>query len=74
MPAGHLLIRQVVLVHDLTHQVWGACASLDSGLRYTPDTTSRADWYMWSGEGSNPAPCGTAWYATPPFGHVWDDG
>ncbi|MFI7108582.1 hypothetical protein ACIBK9_19915 [Nonomuraea sp. NPDC050227] len=72
VPAGHLAIRQVVLVYDLTHQVWGACPGLDSGLHYTPDTTSHADWYMWSGEGSNPAPCGTAWYATLAFGYVWD--
>ncbi|MER6508843.1 hypothetical protein ABT158_18610 [Nonomuraea sp. NPDC001636] len=74
VPAGHLAIRQVVLVYDLTHQVWGACPDLDSGWHYTPNTTFHADWYMWSGEGSNPAPCGTAWYATQTFGYVWDDG
>ncbi|MFF0867100.1 hypothetical protein ACFYUV_35425 [Nonomuraea sp. NPDC003560] len=72
LPAGYLAVRLIVLVYNFDRQEWGTCSGMDSGFRYTPDVTSHADWYMWDGYGSNPAPCGTAWYASLGFGYAWN--
>ncbi|GGT44942.1 hypothetical protein ACFFV7_39645 [Nonomuraea spiralis] len=72
LPAGYLAVRLIVLVYNFDRQEWGTCQGMDSGFRYTPDETSHADWYMWDGYQSNPAPCGTAWYASLGFGYAWN--